>query len=56
MSEENKEPSIINQIVNHAINKEPSKIAPLVHKEISARVMSKIDAKRAEVGKKLFNK
>ena len=49
-------PSVMTQIVTHAMNKEPSKITPLVNKEISARVMAGIDAKRAEVGKKLFSK
>jgi len=55
MSEKN-EQSIVSQIVTHALNKEPSKLTPLVQKEIASRVMTRIEAKRAEVGKKLFGR
>jgi len=50
------QPTILQQIVQHAVNKEPSKIGPLVNKEISARVMARIDDKRQDVGKKLFSR
>lgn len=58
MAEENNnnapELTPVQQIVQHAIAKEPSQLKGLVHKEIASRVMSAIQTKRAEVGKKLF--
>lgn len=56
--EKNKAPELTTtqQIVQHAINKEPSQLSTLVHKEIASRVMTKIDTRRADVGKHLFVK
>lgn len=59
MSNENKaetQLSAVQQIVQHAVNKEPSQMSSLVHKEIASRVMQQIDTRRAVVGKKLFGK
>ena len=42
------------QIVQHIINKEPSKMKSIVNKEIASRVMGHIEVKRTEVGEKLF--
>ncbi len=52
MAQENK----IDQIMKHINAKEPAKVMELVGQEISARVMAKIEDKRAEVGSKLFNR
>ena len=59
MSEEkdvNTEMTNVQQIIQHAINKEPSQMKNLVNKEIASRVMTGIDAKRADVGAKIFGK
>lgn len=44
------------QIIQHVVDKEPSKMKTLVHKEISSRVMGHIEAKRSIVGADLFGK
>lgn len=59
MAEENgekqpKEVPVLTQIVQHAVNAEPSKLKNLVNKEIASRVMGGIDARRAVIAKKLF--
>ena len=56
--EENKPTELSNtqQIVQHIMNKEPSKLKTVVNKEIASRVMGHIDAKRTEVGTNLFGK
>ena len=55
MSKENNI-SNVQQIVNYAMNKEPSKMKKLVNKEISARIMKHIQTKRTEIGSNLFGK
>lgn len=55
MNDENKtELTNVQQIVQHAMNKEPSEIKNLVSKEITSRVMGHIEAKKAEVGSAVF--
>ena len=44
----------VQQIVQHIMNKEPSKLTNIVNKEIASRVVNHIDNKRAEVGSNLF--
>jgi hypothetical protein len=44
------------QIIQHTINKEPAQVKNIVSKEIATRVLSMIDAKRSEVGAKLFGR
>jgi len=56
MSEKNEELTNVQSIVQHAINKEPSKLKNVVTKEISSRIMSHIQSKRSDVGSKLFGK
>ncbi len=59
MAEEKKvEPELSNvqQIVQHAMNSEPSKIKSLVNKEIASRVMTHIETKKTEVGSTIFGK
>ena len=55
-NEKEQELSMVQRIVQHAINKEPSQMAPLINTEIASRVMNSIDQKRAEVGKQMFSK
>lgn len=52
---EEKKLNNIQQIVQHSINKEPSKVKNLVGKEIASRIMTHIDNKRAQIGKTLFS-
>lgn len=56
MSKENNELTNVQQIVQHVLNKEPSKLKNVVNKEISTRVMGHIEAKRSDVGSTLFGK
>lgn len=46
----------VQQIVQYAMNKEPSKLKSIATREISARIMDHIQTKRIEVGSKLFGK
>lgn len=48
--------TVTQQIVQHAVSKEPSKMKSLVHKEISSRVMGHIETKRTKVGTDLFGR
>lgn len=56
--ENNNKPELtpVQQIVQHAINKQPSELKNVLNKEIAGRVMGKIDDRRAQVAKKLFGK
>ena len=50
------EKTSMQQIVQHIINKEPSKLAEPVGKEIAAHVMHHIEDKKREIGTDLFDK
>lgn len=54
MAEEKKKITNVQQIVQHAMNKEPSKLKTIINKEIASRVMGHIETKRTEVGAELF--
>lgn len=49
------EPTPIRKMINHAQNKEYSKIMPIFKELVTARIVDKHEARKAEIGANLFN-
>ena len=56
MSEETVKLNPVQTILSHAVRSEPSQMKSAVGAEIASRVMNIIQAKRSDVGAKLFGK